>query len=67
METHFANTRNLGQSLSSNMDIMNCIHVNKEAVETTHAIANLRSCNKLLDPLKDHLSHKDSINDKCEK
>ena len=62
-----ANTINMGQSLSSKIDIMNCIHVNKEAVETTHAIANHRSCNKLLDPWKDHLSHKNSINDKCEK
>ena len=56
------NPRNQGSS-SSQMHNLSHVHVDEEAVETALAISSLRSGKDLLDPYKDHLLHKSSIDE----
>ena len=55
-----AKPSNQGASLSQTYNI-NHVHVDKEAVETTLAISNLRSGKDLPDPCKDHPIHQGLI------
>ena len=55
-----ANQRNQGASLSQ-MHNINHVHVDKEAIETSLAILNLRSGKDLPDPYKDHPIHRGPI------
>ena len=58
-----ANPRNLGQASLSRTHNVNQVHIDS-APEEAHAISTLRSGKVLVDPHKDHKSHKDQYEEK---
>ena len=58
-----ANPRNLGQASSSRTHNVSQVHIDS-ALEEAHAILGLRSRKVLVDPHKDHKSHKDPNEEK---